>query len=265
MIPEAHLALWEQLDAFELDEPEVRFAFSDRLARENGWSPPYTRRVIQEYKRFLFLAVVAGHPVTPSVEVNQAWHLHLTYTRSYWERLCGQLLQHPLHHEPTRGGNAEQGKFNDWYARTLSSYENFFDTPPPTDIWLPPALRFSPKGRVRQVSEQTHWVIPKPAWPWRRLLIIVLPLALLLVACVTWEENSWSWTIAATMGGLFVFFLAYEIAVRWWRRTSGRGKDRQHGDTGGCGSSCGSSDGGSDGGDGCSSCSGCGGCGGCGG
>ncbi|MEK6230809.1 MAG: hypothetical protein N2A42_03075 [Luteolibacter sp.] len=33
-----------------------------------------------EYKRFVALAMLAGHPVTPSEEVDQAWHLHLVYT-----------------------------------------------------------------------------------------------------------------------------------------------------------------------------------------
>jgi len=56
--------------------------FEARLARENGWCRAYTQRVIVEYKRFVYLAMTAGHVVTPSEEVDHAWHMHLTYTRS---------------------------------------------------------------------------------------------------------------------------------------------------------------------------------------
>ena len=46
----------------------------------------------------MFLAVVAGHTVSPSVEVDQAWHLHLVYMQSYWREFCGEVLQQPVHH-----------------------------------------------------------------------------------------------------------------------------------------------------------------------
>ena len=57
--------------------------------------------------------LVGGLPVEhrlvqPSSEqVDAAWHLHLTYTRSYWDRFCKETLGQPLHHDPTRGGPAE--------------------------------------------------------------------------------------------------------------------------------------------------------------
>ena len=107
MEPSPALTLSERLAAFELDDPAADLPFSARLARENTWSRDYARRVVREYLRFVQLAMEAGHPVTPSEEVDQAWHLHMVYTRSYWERLCGGVLKKPLHHDPTRGGKAE--------------------------------------------------------------------------------------------------------------------------------------------------------------
>src|SRR5262245_51302236 len=107
-----HAALWDRLRAFDLDDPASPLRFTGRLARENRWEPDYTRRVVEEYKRFALLAVVAGHPVTPSDAVDQAWHLHLVYTRSYWDEFCGTVLGRPLHHGPTRGGSAESAKYH---------------------------------------------------------------------------------------------------------------------------------------------------------
>ena len=69
-----------------------------------GCSPGiYAYRVIQEYKKFVFLAMVADHIVSPSTNVDRAWHLHLLYTRSYWDEFCGKVLKKPLHHTPSSG------------------------------------------------------------------------------------------------------------------------------------------------------------------
>lgn len=138
----AQQALWDRLVAFSVDEGTEQLSFAQRLARENGWSAEYAQRVIEEYKRFAFLAIVAGHGVTPSDQVDQAWHLHLTYTRSYWEVFCPEVLQQPLHHGPTRGGVDEARKYDDWYQKTLQSYREFFAHKPPQDIWPPASVRF---------------------------------------------------------------------------------------------------------------------------
>ncbi|MEO0455971.1 MAG: hypothetical protein AAF152_05215, partial [Cyanobacteria bacterium P01_A01_bin.114] len=70
--------LYERIQSFSLDQPDAQLSFSKRLARDNHWSLDYAQEVIEEYKKFAFLAVAAGHPVTPSDHVDQAWHLHLT-------------------------------------------------------------------------------------------------------------------------------------------------------------------------------------------
>src|SRR5688572_23915413 len=114
MMTERERELWSRIAAFPLDEGSPPLSFAARLARENAWSVSHAARVLEEYRRFAYLAVAAGHPVTPSEDVDQAWHLHLTYTRSYWTRFCATVLGRELHHEPTQGGAAEARKFQDW-------------------------------------------------------------------------------------------------------------------------------------------------------
>ena len=70
--------LWQRIEAFRLGDPAAPLTFTRRLARENGWTQAFARRVVAEYKRFCYLAARAGHPVTPSDQADQAWHLHLT-------------------------------------------------------------------------------------------------------------------------------------------------------------------------------------------
>lgn len=134
--------LWHRLAAYAIGPADAEFTFPARLARENRWSAAHAERVIGEYKRFCWLAVMAGHEVTPSDAIDQAWHLHLTYTRDYWERFCPEVLGMPLHHGPTAGGAVERSRYYDQYARTLKAYEQHFGTSPPPDIWPPAARRF---------------------------------------------------------------------------------------------------------------------------
>lgn len=157
-------SLRERIESFVLDEPGAALPFTSRLAREQGWSHVFAGRVVGEYKRFLVLAMEAGHPVTPSEEVDQAWHLHLVYTRSYWQRLCGDVLGRELHHEPTSGGPSEGAKFVDWYARTLDSYRRLFGEEPPEDIWPPPQRRFANAAACRWVDRTRVWLVPRPRW-----------------------------------------------------------------------------------------------------
>jgi hypothetical protein len=154
--------LYQRIQQFSLDVIDSNLPFSHRLARENGWTIAYAQRVVEEYKKFTFLAIVAGHPVTPSDQVDQAWHLHLLYTQSYWEEFCPKVLQAPLHHNPTKGGQQERGKFNDWYSGTLTSYERFFQQSPPPDVWSPPRIRFGRELAFRRINTQQNWVLPKP-------------------------------------------------------------------------------------------------------
>ncbi len=135
--------------------------FLQRLARENRWSLNYTRRVIEEYQRFMFLAVVADHPVTPSEEIDQAWHLHLLYTRSYWDEFCVQVLGQPIHHEPTRGGPSERERHHAQYQRTLASYRQWFERQPPIDIWPTTESRFGPASQQVRVCPAHAWIVPK--------------------------------------------------------------------------------------------------------
>jgi hypothetical protein len=156
--------LWRRLEAFELDDPAASLSFTRRLARENDWEFFYAARVVDEYKRFVFLAMTAGHEVTPSDEVDQAWHLHLTYTRSYWGELCGEVLGRPLHHGPTKGGKAEGDRFEEQYEATLASYRQVFGIEPPPDIWPPSVVRFGEAADFVRVNSQRVWLVPKP---WR--------------------------------------------------------------------------------------------------
>ena len=215
--------LWHRLSQLSLDAPDASFCFSRRLARENNWSPSFARRVVTEYRRFLFLCQSAGHACCPSDEVDQTWHLHLTYTRSYWDDLCRQTLQQPLHHEATRGGPAEHQKHVDMYHQTLASYRRFFQQEPPADIWPPAQQRFAASRHFRRVNTQNYWVIPHPWKAFRQLSSAVqrtvsgMFVAALLVPVAAGSLNPFDLpgpTFLAVYAALYVVTLTAALVIR---------------------------------------------------
>lgn len=142
-LPPEEERLLTALAAFRIDDIESpAWPFAQRLAHEQAWSTRYAHRVIVEYKRFLALTALAGHVVCPSQQVDEAWHLHLLYTRSYWKRLCKEVLGRELHHSPSQGGAVEDDKHRRMYEQTLESYRRIFGEAPPPEIWPSPAQRF---------------------------------------------------------------------------------------------------------------------------
>ncbi|MCS7074009.1 MAG: hypothetical protein NZ108_06045 [Bacteroidia bacterium] len=154
---------WQKLWGFSLDDPQSSFPFSMRLARENGWDTQYALRCIAEYKKFIYLITLNQGTLTPSDAVDQVWHLHLIYTRSYWDLLCSEILGIEIHHGPTKGGIQEQQKFEQCYQRTLQLYQSEFEEPAPPDIWLPLPERFE-DTRFQRIDLKKYWVIPIPRW-----------------------------------------------------------------------------------------------------
>jgi hypothetical protein len=242
-------SLWDKIKVFSFDDPSSARPFSTRLASENGWSAAYTDRVVDEYRRFLYLTQVAGREVTPSADVDEAWHLHLLYTRSYWNDLCGRVLARPLHHGPTRGGAEEGARYRGSYAATLQAYRDAFGDAPPSDIWPDVEARFKPRSRLRIVDPSQVWIVPKRPLAGllsRRVQAGGIALAAtasagtaLAAAASSDGAEIWPWLVFGLVAVLILF------------RSHRGNRDGQSG--GGCSSSCGGESGcGSGCGGGCS-------------
>lgn len=218
--PPNRTELLVQLEAFQLDVPTHGLVFSERLSRENCWSPSYTRRAIVEYKRFLYLAMTCPHVVCPSDAVDQVWHMHLTYTRSYWNDLCGGVLGQPLHHGPTQGGSDEHVKYFQLYQRTLESYRQSFRADPPADLWPSAQQRFGQDLGFVRVNHHRHWIIPKLGWSrtvgGAASVVLIVPLAQLAANPLDWSGP----TFLAFYAGLLVLASLLGWMGRAWMRNS---------------------------------------------
>jgi hypothetical protein len=258
--------LWQKIENFEPVAPNADFKFSARLARENGWSMGYAKRVIAEYKKFIFLCCITEHGVTPSDAVDQAWHLHLTFTRSYWVDLCQNTINKQLHHNPTKGGKKEAEKFDSFYTSSHQLYQQYFVEPPPADIWHNNQTRFTDIN-FQRINMRKYWVVKKP-----RLSAWLFVLVAVFIICTSFIQISD--TVVAVVVMLTICIGAV-VGVYHWESNPNRSsnkKDRESGNgctssDGGCsaqhsGHHHGSHDNGGD--SGCSGCSssGCSGCGG---
>jgi hypothetical protein len=129
-------SLWSRLQSFSLDNPNVAFPFSKKLAKEENWTLDFTKKAIEEYKKFVYLCCILPNGASPSDIVDKVWHMHLIYTQNYWEEFCPDILQQKLHHHPSKGGSNEIEKHENWFRDTLKNYQEIFREKAPEDIWL---------------------------------------------------------------------------------------------------------------------------------
>jgi hypothetical protein len=244
--------LWEKISQFDFNDGGNDFKFSDRLARENNWSLDYAKKVIEEYKKFLFLCCNTTTGVTPSDQVDQAWHLHLTYTKSYWIDLCKNTLEKEIHHNPTKGGSSEVSKFDYWYSQTKEDYKTIFEINPPIEIWPNNKNRFNDID-FKRINTTRNWIIKKPSLKQKSILLtsLVVFTSLFLIQATFLEGSFAGFTIILVIICLFMYL-------------SKNNKNNRNGGSGcssGCTSGCSTDSGhnGCSGDGGCSS--GCGGCG----
>lgn len=230
------LELWDRISDYSFDEEGVALPFSARLARDMCWSESFTAGAIQEYRCFAYLCCISETPLTPSEEVDEVWHLHLVYTRAYWEDFCPNVLGKTLHHGPTKGGGDERTKFRSAYENTLWLYEQEFEIGPPHIYWPQGNARFSKSNLNRRINSSKYFIVPRYAI-YGTLLACVL--GYLLITFVDRDRLVVMASVAGFLG--IIGIINREIKNDRW--------PQRNGNSGGCG--------------GCGACGG--GCGGCGG
>lgn len=186
MQTEQQKQLWNRIQQFAIDDPLASVKYSDKLAHHNAWSKEYTVRVIEEYKKFIFLCCVLPQGASPSKPVDEAWHLHLTYTHNYWKEFCNGVLGREIHHYPSKGGPEEKEKHLSWYNSTLDAYQKIFGTEAPPEIWKSDTIK--PEKNVATDSKLENYRL----WYKKYLYILILPF--LLIAILYGKINPYNLT-----------------------------------------------------------------------
>lgn len=200
--------LWNKIKDFKFDLPGTTVMFAHKLARQNNWTPYFTEKVIEEYKKFIFLCCISSSGASPSHAVDVAWHLHLTYTQSYWQDLCKNILAKELHHYPSKGGPEEKLKHEKWYKETLLLYEETFAVAPDPDIWPHPK---EPGNEIEEVNFSPAQ--QRSQWLFFSFFLIFISISSGLV--FPFSLTGTQFTIVYFFYGIFVFVKTRSFLNEW--------------------------------------------------
>jgi len=114
----------QEVDDFPLPEMLV-----PRVAKEHGYSTKDATNLVKEAKRMLYLSIVTDKPISPSQDVDRAWHEMLMFTRFY--RSFAEFIGGFIHHDPTPGP-PDGGKL---YQATKERYFEAFKEKPAPRYW----------------------------------------------------------------------------------------------------------------------------------
>lgn len=116
----------------------------DYLRYKHGWGERFSLGALREYKRFVFLALSSDVEITPSVAVDEVWHLHILHTRAYeqFSLKVGKFL----HHNP--GMPTQRVKWDTQYDYTFERYREAFGEETPVQLW---PRRSHPEPTVQEV------------------------------------------------------------------------------------------------------------------
>ena len=126
--------LWKSIE--DLRHWQLRRSVALRRAaprKRTAGTAPYTAGVIREYKCFIYALCVSGEALSPSPDVDKAWHLHLIHTKDYWRHFC-RVLGQEIHHQPfAEEDSDERHRRNQRRAMDILAAE--FDEVTSTAIW----------------------------------------------------------------------------------------------------------------------------------
>jgi hypothetical protein len=196
----------EKLKNFKVSSNGDLDLFWIKLTSENGWSHPYAKEVFLEYKKFLWLAKNSQSRVVPSRIIDRVWHLHMTFTKSYWNDLCEDILHFEFHHIPSSKNSRSEELDMIGYKNTLKMYE--------IEFGIFPSARYWPTSSKQKFNLLKYVIFP--------FFTVTF-----LTACSLSSKEDFMTTLKWGVG----IYIVYRV-LKWLSSNSGSGG-------GGCGSGCG--------------------------
>ncbi len=210
-----HAELWKKIKSVDFQTLDPSFPFVDRLASENEWSIRYAKAVIEEYKRFIYLSALSEQQLIPSDEVNQAWLLHLTYTRHYWVDFR-KLVGANLHYTPFNPKGVNVDQLSEAYEYTKQMYRDEFHTEPRPQVWPPVSQRFNSKQNFVRVDKRRNLILDKPTKELPRSVARFFVVAAFPLSIMGYAMSQTSGPIASQLsstGWMIVAGIAITIAI----------------------------------------------------
>merc|ERR1711964_442295 len=138
----------------DIPEEEYTKGMRLRLASKMGWTEERMHKTISEYFRFISLVMLHSKgemtlEVTPSQDIDETWHNHMLFTRSYIS-FCNKYNNGEyIHHQPSyRDDGSRPGGFDASLSReennrillaafrqTREAYKHAFGAEAPEEVW----------------------------------------------------------------------------------------------------------------------------------
>lgn len=146
--------VWDRLKAMIGNQSTSLRAFIKKIAGKNNWSEKFAREAIDEYRKFVFLAMTSNTDVTPSKVIDRVWRQHVLFTKGY-RLFCQEVLDGVyLDRNPALVNDPKEvGVFSAQYMRTLERYKEEFGDEPPSHIWDVPKFK---KDKVRPTEYEPY-------------------------------------------------------------------------------------------------------------
>jgi hypothetical protein len=126
-----------------LDLIELPVNFVNFFSRHHLINHERANMLIDEYKRYMFLSVVTREMQTPSEEVDQVWHYHMSHSTNYLN-FCRKVLNFGFfHHNPSDGKPGAEKIFRNVYQETRDNIEKYFGEKANELAWPNTQIRFS--------------------------------------------------------------------------------------------------------------------------
>jgi hypothetical protein len=138
-------------------------AFADKISRKHKCSIAYAIKAVNEYKKFLYLAVISDFHVTPSQAIDKVWHEHILFTQAYGI-FCKEIIEYELNHHPELIPVEEQTeRYHAQYLSTIELYIKEFGKLPPANVWdvtkydKEKVIEDFQKAREKKASENLYY------------------------------------------------------------------------------------------------------------
>lgn len=119
----------EELTLQAVDDFEVPEMLMPRIAQEHDYSLGYAKGALREARRRLYLSVISGENISPSIKVDMAWHEMMLFTRHC--QAFAKFIGAFIHHDPTPGP-PDGGRL---YQKTKKNYKKYLGIEPGPDYW----------------------------------------------------------------------------------------------------------------------------------
>ena len=143
--------LWHRLEGYSFHERPLTVSLVDRLALETGHSLDVCYTLVEEYRRFMYLAGSSSDNLSPSPIVDMVWRMHTEDEEAYFEDFCPRILGRTIY-RPEGDGPPQSLQDDPDYLRTLEYYAQEFGRPQ-VQYWP------DPDYALERLSHLVFWLI----------------------------------------------------------------------------------------------------------